>query len=148
MFECPTDWSSGPVQLTFQMESGSENFVFSGPRKTQRSLVLHDPDSGPHSLAEFTLVPIANTGLVDLPRFRCWQILETPLQHHQRVQALEQEYMDPETGQSRMTEEDAQVRMRELKLVEATDEIRPQGDDEEDLAPLLQSPLRMYILPR
>lgn len=136
------------MQLTFQMESGSENFVFSGPRKTQRTLLLHDPDSGPYQLAEFTLIPIANTAMVELPRFRCWHVLETPMQHSQRVQALEQEYYDPETGQSRLTEEDSRVRMRELKVVEATQEIIVHTAAEEDALPLGQYPLRIYVLPR
>lgn len=130
------------------MEAGSENFVFSGPRKTQRTLVLHEPDSGTHALAEFTLIPMANTALVDLPRFRCWQILETPMQHGQRVQALEQEHFDPETGQSRLSEEETRVRMRELRVIEATKEIDVPDAEREDAAPLGQFPLRIYILPR
>lgn len=111
-------------------------------------MILHEPGAGPYALAAFTLIPVGNTGLVSLPRFRCWQLLETPMQHHQRIQALEHEYMDPETGQSQLSEEETRIRMKELKVVEVSQEIGPTTAEEEDVAPLAQSPLRMLILPR
>lgn len=148
MFESPALWTPAPVQLTFQMESEPENFVFSGCRKRQQVMILHEPGAGPYALAAFTLIPVGNTGLVSLPRFRCWQLLETPMQHHQRIQALEHEYMDPETGQSQLSEEETRIRMKELKVVEVSQEIGPTTAEEEDVAPLAQSPLRMLILPR
>lgn len=148
VLEPPLDWSPAPITLTFQMDAGSENFVSSGPRKVQHTLILHDPHVPQHQLAEFTLIPIANTALVDLPRFRCWHILETPMQHSQRLQALEQEYFDPETGQSEVPVEDSQVRMRELKIVESWQAIADPSAESDDTALSGQIPPRICVLPR
>lgn len=70
------------------------------------------------------------------------------MQHSQRIQALEQEYMDHETGQSRLNEEDTRIRLRELKIVEAAHEIIVPSHDQEDAAPLQQALSYIYVVPR
>lgn len=59
-------------------------------------------------IAEYTIVPIGRTGYVDLPRFKAWEILETPIQEQERLQHLQQQQ-----GRQEMDDEDDQYRDRD-----------------------------------
>ena len=77
----PDPFSITPRIVSFQMESATDSFVFSGPRIIDR-LLLQQSESqeaeGADLLAEYMIVPIGRTGLVELPRFRVWEVLDKP----------------------------------------------------------------------
>jgi hypothetical protein len=147
--ECPAQWGPAPIEVTFQLDSASDNFVLSGPRKVQHRLILHQPQSSPYGLAEFTFIPIGGTGLVHLPHFRCWQIMETPLQHQQRLQASEQSSADAEDDTGRnYEEEERNVRTKELKVIKAGSSIPSYHDLERPESADRIAPLAVFVYPR
>jgi hypothetical protein len=105
---------SKPRIISFQTESATDNFVFSGPRKMDRLTVLPaliSEDGKDSILAEYTFVPIGNTGLLELPQFRAVEILDTPAMEKQRRR---QRSVDPEDSDSYEG-----PRIRDLKVLRA-----------------------------
>ena len=70
------------MRISWQVESGTEDFVFSGPRKVEQKLIV--PMMEEHGvevvqkLASYTFLPVGKTGLLRLPRFTAYQYVNSP----------------------------------------------------------------------
>ena len=130
-----------PREVSFSVESASDNFVFTGPRKVARLLVLPDV-AGPSGevLATYTLVPMGQTGLVELPRFRAWELLESSAETADRRRLFEErQHQVLELDEER--EPFDGPKMRELAVVRH-DALVDQGGGQEAGAP------RVFVTPR
>lgn len=127
----------GAVSLSYIVESASENFVFSGPRRVERQILnttpsksgvdpaVSKPSQEMQLITSYQLVPIGNTGPVELPRFRAWQALET-----------QQEALDRWRDEGEHEREQA-PRMRELR-------VEVEGSAVLDTRP---GPLEVFVVP-
>lgn len=135
----PKARSAAPRVISYAMDSAPNNFVFTGPRKTDRCLILPDESRPAQILADFTMIAIGGTGLVDLPVLRVWEVQETPAQEEERRRRrLAQE-------QAIGTEvPDEGPPMRVLRLERAGSRIVDLQDGADPAAP----PVQVYVLPR
>lgn len=125
---------SRPRIISFHTESATDNFVFSGPRKIDRLTVLPaliSEDGEVNVLAEYTFVPIGNTGLLELPHFRAVEILDTPAmeQQRRRQRSLDHEDRDAYEG----------PRVRDLRVLHAQALTSPNNVEER---------LSVFVVPR
>ena len=127
------DLKAAPKLVSFQLESASDAFVFSGPRKVDRLLLLPSAslvNGDGQLLAQYTLLPMGRTGVVEIPRFRAWEILDSPAEEEERSRMAEIDQESPEP------------RMRELNV------FRDNALAETVEAGFLERPLSLYVVPR
>ena len=130
-----------PREVSFSVESASDSFVFTGPRKVARLLVLPDmAKPGGEVLATYTLISIGQTGLVELPRFRAWELLESSAETADRKRLFEErQHQVLELDEER--EPFAGPKMRELAVVR-DDALVNEGSGSESSGP------RVFVTPR
>ena len=132
-------YTARPRLISYTMESAPNNFVFAGPRKTDRCLILPDPTRPMELVAEFKMVAIGQTGFVDLPVFKVWEILETPSQDEERRQ---RRLANESAGNVDLPDEGPP--MRELRVHRIGSRIVDLADGDDARGP----PLQVYVLPR
>ena len=137
----PFSEQTSPREISFSVESASDNFVFTGPRKVARLLVLPDmAEPGGEVLATYKIIPMGQTGLVELPRFGAWELLESSAETADRRRLFEErQHQVLELDEER--EPFDGPKMRELAVVR-DDALVDHGGPQESSGP------RVFVTPR